>query len=105
MSCFVYQDRINVWRIEREQPFYTNAVRDLTNSEAGGSAISLLFDHIAFERLDPFFVTLNDLVVNSNIVTGFEFREFFLACHLLVYKGNSCVHNSKFKDGKGKRKN
>ena len=64
-------------------------------------AISLAFDHVPLEALDTLLVTFNDLIVHGNIVTSFELGELPFCCKLLVYKGN-CVHNLKFKDGKGR---
>jgi hypothetical protein len=56
---------------------------------------SLFFDYIAFERLDPFFISFDDLVVNGNIVAGFESGKIFLTGQLLMY---IClgVHNPGF---------
>ena len=101
MTGFVQNDRFNIGREKREDPFHTHAIRDLTDSKAGGCAAALLLDHIAFERLDPFLVTFNDLIVHGNIITSFELGKLPFCCKLLVYKGN-CVHNLKFKDGKGR---
>ena len=64
-------------------------------------AASLALDHIPFERLDPFLVSFYDLVVNSDIVTRFEFGEFLLAGQLLMYVCNG-AHVCDFKEGKGR---
>ena len=101
MTGLIQHDRLDIRRVKREYPFNTNTVGDLSNCEAGSSACSLAFDHIAFERLDPFFITLNDPVVHSDIITCFKCREFFLRGQLFVYLF-SRFHVLVFKEGKGR---
>ena len=60
---------------------------------------ALAFDHISFERLDPFFITLNDLIINGNVVASFKLGEFLLARQLLVYICDG-VHFSDFRTAK-----
>lgn len=59
-------------------------------------AYALAFDHITLETLDPFLIAFQDLIVNGDVVTCFEFRELFLSCQLLVYKCCGRVHGVKF---------
>ena len=60
---------------------------------------ALTFDHIAFKRLDPFFITLNDLIINGNVIASFKLGEFLLARQLLVYICDG-VHFSDFRTAK-----
>ena len=64
-------------------------------------ASALAFDHISFKRLDPFFITLNNFIIDCNIVACLEFWEFFLAGQLLMYVCDG-VHFCNFKEGKGR---
>src|SRR5690349_17521993 len=42
----VQDDRVNVRGKEREKPFNTHSIRNLTNSKGSSSAFALLLDHI-----------------------------------------------------------
>src|SRR5687768_9559573 len=77
---------LNIGRIIREYPFYTDTIRDLANSKSCRCALSLFFQNITFKRLDPFFRTFYDLIINGNIITWFELREFFGGRKLLMNK-------------------
>ncbi len=85
----------------RESPLNTNTIRNLSYGKSSGMAIALTLDHIAFKALDPLFISFLDLIVNGNIVAGFEARECIITGKLLVYKGYSRIHNINFKDGEG----
>lgn len=62
---------------------------------------ALALDHISLEALDTLFVTFQDLIIDSDVITGFEFREIDLPCQLFMYKCYCSVHNFIFlKDGK-----
>ena len=67
-----------------EYTLHTYTVRDLTNGERGGGTIALRLDHIALERLDTLLGSFNDLVVDGNVITGFESRIVLGAGELLV---------------------
>ena len=95
LAGFIQHNGVNIGRIEREQTLNADSVRDLANGEACSMTLALPFDHIAFKRLDTFFVSFYDLVIHGNIVPGFEFRVFFLTAQLLMYKGDR-AHNLQF---------
>ena len=86
---FVHYDRVNVGRVKRERTLNTHTIRDLANREGGCCALALFFDHVTAERLDPFFGTFDDFIVDGNVVTGFELGEIFFAGQLFLYKGYS----------------
>jgi hypothetical protein len=86
----------------REGPLHTHAVRHLADGESSRLAFALALDHIAFEALDPLFVTFYNFIVNGHIVSGFEAGHGSFARQLLVYECYSGVHNLNFKDGKGR---
>jgi hypothetical protein len=83
---FVEHDRLYVGGIHREGSFHTNCIRNLAHGKCGCGSLALAFDHIALKALDTFFIALNDLVVNGNIVPCFEFGNLFGHCKLGVYK-------------------
>jgi hypothetical protein len=78
MTCFINFNRINIGRIERKNSFNTHTVRYFTYSEGCSMSCSLFLNYITFERLDSFFVTFNNFIINGNIITGFKSRKFFL---------------------------
>lgn len=85
ITRFIDYNGINIRGGVGENPFNTHTIRDLANCEGSGEACALALDHIPFKRLDPFFITLNDLVIDSNIVSWLESGELFFATQLLVY--------------------
>lgn len=95
-ACFVQINGINIGGKQGEGPFNAHPIRYLTHCKCGCLTGSLALDHIAAETLDTFLATFNDLVINSNIVTGFKLRELFFTCQLLVYILNCCIHDIQF---------
>jgi len=94
-------NRFNIWGKEREGPFNANPIGDFSYRESGSLASALALDNIAFKTLDTSLVSFYNLVIDSDVITSLEFREFLLACQLIVYKLN-CVHDFWFKGGKGR---
>lgn len=95
-AYLVHFQRLDVGGEQGEGPFYADAVGDLTDSERGGLASSLTLDHVAFEALDTLLVSFDDLIVDGDVVTGFELRKLSFSRQLLVYKSYSSVHNNSF---------
>lgn len=101
MTGLIQYDRINIGRIKRKNPFHTHAIGDLANGKTGRLAVTLLLDHISFKGLDPFLVTLYDLVIHCDIITGLKSGKFFFTGQLLVYVCNGVrVHDLKFRTAK-----
>lgn len=92
-ACLIQFDGINIGGIYGKSPLHADPVGYFTNRKGSRMAISLAFDHIAPEALDTLFSTFNDLIVNSDIITGLELRKLFFSCQLLVYKLNCRVHD------------
>jgi len=101
---FVQDDRVDVRGVDREKTLNANAVGDLPYSKGGSCALALQLDHVSTERLDPFLVSFNDFIVDSDVITGFKLGEVFFARKLFVDEGNGSVHNSKFREAKVGRK-
>jgi len=99
---FVEGNRLNMRRGNRESPFHAHTVRNLTDGKSGGMSFALAFDHIAFEALDPFFITFLDFIIDGNIVSCFKPWKGIISGKLLMYKCYCRIHNLKFKDGKGR---
>lgn len=99
MACLMQHDRFDIGRIKGEYPLHANAIGDLSYSETGRVTVTLLFDDITFERLDTLLVSLDDLVIYSDIITRLKGRKFFLAGQLFVYICDS-VHNLNFRTAK-----
>jgi hypothetical protein len=95
LTGFVQNDRVDIWRGYRESSFYTNTIRNLSNGESSSGTLALAFDYIAFEALDPFFASFNDLIVDSYIVTSLELWKILDLGQLLVYECDCLVHNFK----------
>ena len=89
---------LDIGGVQRERPFHTYAVGDLPYSESGCLAFALTFDHFTLEALDTLFVPFNDLIVDSDVITGLEGGELSFSRQLLVYKSYSSVHKTKFCD-------
>lgn len=89
---FIEYDRLDIGRIDREGPFYSNGIGNLAHGKGCSSTLTLAFDHIALKALDTFLVTFNDLVVNGNIVPCFEFGNIFGDGELCVYKIYCGIH-------------
>jgi hypothetical protein len=81
---------------EGEGPFHAYSIGDLPHREGSRMANSLTLNDITFEALDTLLIAFNDLIVDSDIITGLELRELYLSCQLLVYKSYSSVHNFNF---------
>ena len=92
----VQLERLDVGREQGEGPLYTYTVGDLPYSKGGCLARTLTFDHITFETLDTLLVSFDDLIIDGDVVTGFELRKVSLSRHLFVYKGYSSLHNKNF---------
>ena len=92
-AYFVQIDGFDIGGEQGEGPFHAYSVGDLPYGEGGGMASALAFDHISLEALDTLLVAFNDLIIDSDIITGFELRKLSFSCQLLVYKSYSSVHN------------
>ena len=84
VTGLIQLNRFDVGGEVGEHTLYAYAVRNLTNGEGSRSTLTLLLDHIALERLDTLFGTLDDLVVNGNVVARFESREGLITGQLFV---------------------
>ena len=93
---FVHFERLDVGREQGEGPLYTYAVGDLTHGKSGRVPRTLTFDHITFETLDTLLVSFDDLIIDGDIVTGFELRKVSFSRQLFVYKSYSSLHNKNF---------
>jgi len=89
-------DGLDIGGEQGEGPFHAYSVGDLPYGEGGGMASALALDHISLEALDTLLVAFNDLIVDSDIITGFELRKLSFSRQLFVYKSYSSVHNFKF---------
>src|SRR6185436_10506883 len=58
-------------------------------------SVSLFFNNVAFKRLNPFLISLYNLVIDRDIISGTEIRIILFAGHLLVYVCDG-VHNADF---------
>ena len=74
-TCFVKYNRFNVWRGNREGSFYANAIRNFSNSECSGSALTLTLDYITFEALDSFLASFYDFIVYGNAISSLKLWE------------------------------
>jgi hypothetical protein len=105
----VHFDGLDIRGEKGESPFYTYAIGDLPYGKGRSMPFALALEDVAFKALDTLLVAFNDLIVDGDIITGFELRKLFFSRQLLVYKSYSSVHNFKFcdaervffKDGKG----
>src|SRR5688572_5530103 len=95
MASLVQHNGFNIGRKIREYPFYTDSVRDLTHGEACSMPSALFFNYIAFERLYPFLVPFDDLIIDCDIISWLESWEILLTGQLFVYE-ISGVHNDVF---------
>jgi len=93
---FVQLDGLDIGGEQGEGPFYAYSVGDLPYGEGSSMASSLTLNDISLEALDTLLVAFNDLIVDSDVITGFELRKFSFSRQLLVYKSYSSVHNSNF---------
>src|SRR4051812_3359115 len=75
---FMQQNSVNVGRIQREYPFYTYSIRDLSNCKRGSSTSTLDFENVALKGLDPLLITFYNFIIYSDIVTGLKLRVCFL---------------------------
>jgi hypothetical protein len=92
----IHFDRLDIWGEQGEGPFHAYAIGDLTHGESGCLPRTLALDHITFETLDTLLVSFDDLIVDGDIITGFELRKLSFSRQLLVYKSYSSVHNFNF---------
>lgn len=95
LTRFVQGNGFDVGGIYGEGPFHAYAVRYFTNGESSGSTLALTLDHVTFKALDTLFVTLDDLIVDSDIVARLERRNLLLFRQLLMYKGYRSIHDFK----------
>jgi hypothetical protein len=89
-------DRLDIRGEKREGPFYAYAVGNLPYGKGGGMPFTLTLEDVSFEALDTLLVAFNDLIVDGDIITGFELRKLSFSRQLLMYKSYSSVHNFKF---------
>ena len=64
---------------------------------------TLSFDHIAFKRLDPFFISFNDLIVTVILSPGLNLGNSFLPVNCSCTNAIAFI-TLIFKEGKGKGK-
>ena len=95
-AYFVQLDGLDIGGEQGEGPFHAYSIGDLSYGEGGCMANSLTLNHISLEALDTLLVAFNDLIVDSDVITGFELRKLSFSRQLLVYKSYSSVHNSIF---------
>jgi hypothetical protein len=95
LTGLIQCDGLDVRGVHREGPFNADTVRYFTYRESSGGTLALAFNNVTFEALDTLFVTLDDLIVNGDIVASFERRNFFPGGQLLMYKGYRSVHDLK----------
>lgn len=74
-AYFMELNGFDIGREQGEGPFHAYSVGDLPYGEGGGVASTLAFDHISLEALDTLLVAFNDLIVDGDIITGFELRK------------------------------
>src|SRR5215213_9331419 len=79
-STLVQLYGIDIWGEQWKCSFYTYTIRYLSDRKAGSASRALAFDNVSPEALNTLFTAFNDLIVNSYIVTSFEFWKFLLAC-------------------------
>ena len=72
-------DRLDIGREQGEGPFHTYSIGDLPHRERGRMAVALTLDHVSLEALDTFLVAFNDLIIDSDIITGFKLRKLDLS--------------------------
>jgi hypothetical protein len=87
----VEHDAFNIGAIERKETLYTHAIADFTHGKRGGSSVALALNNIALKALDTLFVAFNNLIVNGDVVTGFELRMLPYRGKLFVYKTESLL--------------
>jgi hypothetical protein len=89
-------DRFDIRGEQGKGPFHAYPIGDLANRKSRCMARTLAFDHVALESLNTLFIAFHDLIIDGDIVTGFEFREVDLSCQLLVYECYCGLHGSIF---------
>src|SRR6188768_1218234 len=82
LTYFMQNDAFNVGAVQREQALNTNPIADLAYSKGSCSSIALAFDHITLKALDTLFITFNNSIVNSHIITSFKSGILFCSCKL-----------------------
>ena len=75
-AAFVDGDAVDERGCEGEDPLHAYVTRYLANGEGLGLASSPALEHHALEVLDPLFVSLPDLILNGDGITGPEIRKF-----------------------------
>jgi len=76
-AYFMQLNTINIGRKQGKQTLNPNSIANFANCESSSSTLTLALNNISFKTLDTFLVTFLDFIVNSDIVTGFKFRNFF----------------------------
>src|ERR1700754_4875092 len=89
-------DRLDIRGEQRESSFYAYSIGDFTYSESGCLSFALTLEHVSFEALNTLLVPFNDLIIDSDIITGSKIWKIFFPRQLLVYKSYSSVHNFYF---------
>ena len=92
-TSLIQVDGFDIGGKQRERPFHTYAIGNLTHGKSGGLPLTLTLDYITLETLDTLLVSFHDLIVHRNIITGFELRKLSFSRQLLMYKSYSSVHN------------
>jgi len=87
LTYFVQYYAFNIGAVKRKQTLHTNTVAYFTYCKRGGSAGALALDHIAFKALDTLFITFNNFIINSDVVTSFKLG-------VLPYRGKLFVHKA-----------
>ena len=86
-------DRLDIWGEKRKSPFHAYSIGDLTYGEGSRLPFALTLENVSLEALDTLLVPFNDLIIDSDIITGSKIRKIFFPRQLLVYKSYSSVHN------------
>jgi len=82
-SSFDHFDRLDRWGVKRKNPLNPVTHRNLTDREGGTQAVPLDGNDHSFEDLNPGLVSLSDFHIDSNRVSGSEFRH--LPVHILFF--------------------
>ena len=88
----VYLDAVDVRRVEREDAFYADAVRNFADGEHLGDAAALDLDYDTAEALHALLVTLDDTVGYGDRVAAFERGHLFLGPHRILCDFDQIVH-------------
>ena len=76
---------INKWRSRREDPFHTNVTRHFTNGKSLSITLSAALDNDTPVLLYTLLISFDNLVVNSDGITGAEFGQLLFSGIFLAY--------------------